>query len=243
MENTYYDITKEYPDMFRVTIYKTPYTPKSKDSKTKTTVKMDFGETNIDRSIRRTRRTLHDYVRCNDFDMFITFTFDPKKINRYDLDFTYLKMRQWLNNQGRKDPNFKYLIVPEKHKDGAIHFHALVQNAPFRMKKSNVIQDSRRVWNVLSFTYGFTNATYLPIDDDDAKDKAGNYIAKYITKEMITIHGKHRYFASRNLLKPETYYNAIYDIGIGQHLNHKTAVHETDYNVVHEMLKRDLFDK
>lgn len=241
-QNTYYDITKEYPTMYRVMIYKTPYTPKPRLKEIMNQISSKFPtEDNIERSIRRTRRTLHDYVLCNDFDLFATFTFDPKKIDRYDINAVYSKMSSWLWYQQRKDPNFKYLIVPERHKDGALHFHALMQNAPFDLKKTNVIQDSRRVYNIIQFRYGFTAVTHLPQNDPDAKSKAGNYISKYISKDMVIIHGKHRYKASRNLEKPLTYYNSIYDTGIHKHINFKTNISDNEYNSTYEVPK-DLLD-
>lgn len=234
MQKTYHDITKEYPDKYRVMIYKTPYTPKPR---TKEIIKkMNFNlEDSLARSVRRTRRTLHDYVGCNDFDLFVTFTFNPKKVSRYDVDSTFAKMNSWLWYQKHKNPEMKYLVVPERHKDGAIHFHALMQNTTFYLKKTNVIQDSRRVYNIGAFRYGFTTATYLPKDDNNAKGRAGNYIAKYITKDMVIIRGRHRYVASRNLEKPVKHINALYDLGLNNSIDITTKTYETDFNVGYEI--------
>lgn len=229
--------------MYRVILYKTPYTPKpQKENTRKMNLGSRFSENSGESSIRRTRRTLHDYVKCNDFDLFVTFTFDPKKIDRYDMTMTYLKMRTWIHNQVRKDPDFKYILVPEKHKDGAIHFHALMSGHPFPLKKTNVIQENKRVYNITAFRWGFTAATFLQKDDPDSKAKAANYIAKYITKDMITIHNKHRYIASRNLQKPITTYNKIYDTGLHSELNFKNQVSESAYNTIFEVNK-DMFEK
>lgn len=230
--------------MYRVILYKTPYTPKpQRENTNKMIPQSKFGlESSLDRSVRRTRRTIRDLVLCNDFDVFATFTFDPRKVNRYDVTVTYLKMRTWLNNQQKKDPDFKYIVVPEKHKDGAIHFHALLGNCPFDLKITKVIQENKRVYNITAFRFGFTAATYLPINDPDSKAKAGNYISKYIIKDMITIRNKHRYIASRNLEKPHTTYNDIYDNGLHSELNFKTQLSESAYNTIFEVPK-DLFDK
>lgn len=244
MNKTYYDITKEYPDMYRVMIYKTPFTPKpqQKNMDNMSELSKSIKESSSDRSVRRTRRILHDLVNCNDFTIFCTFTFDPKKVNRYDILVTYQKMHIWLTNQQRKDRNLKYLVVPEKHKDGAIHFHALISNYPFALKKTNVIADSRRVYNVPAFRWGFTAVTFLPTDDTDAKSKAGNYIAKYISKDMALVHNRHRYFASRNLSRPTVHYNSVYELGLNTHLNHKSELMETEFNTIYEVPK-DLLDK
>lgn len=223
--------------MYRVMLYKSPYTPKEN-----TTVKEKIKkviEDPFDSSIRRTKRNILDLVLCNDFDLFVTFTFDPAKVNRYDITAVYLKMTTWLYNQQRNAPDFKYLIVPERHKDGALHFHAVMSHAPFKLKKTNVIQDSRRVFNVSSFYWGFTNATHLDVED---KLKTANYISKYITKDMITTKNRRRYWASRNLQKPLKYYNEVYNLGINPLLDHKTHVHTTEFNDLYEVPK-NLFDR
>lgn len=130
--------------------------------------------------------------------MFVTFTFNPKKVNRYDLNACYLKMQSWLWRQQKKSNNeMKYIIVPEKHKDGAIHFHAVMSNYPGMIKKTNVIQNNRRVYNLTSFRFGFSNMQYL----DDDKQKVAAYVCKYITKDMITVSNRRRYWASKNLQK------------------------------------------
>ncbi|TAL14827.1 hypothetical protein EPN95_01210 [Patescibacteria group bacterium] len=218
-------------------LYKRPYSPKPYKEKNMSKMSFRSLEESQEFSIRRTRRTLHDLVRCNNFDLFVTFTFDPKKVNRYDMGATFVKMQSWLWRQHQKNHDFKYLIVPEKHKDGAIHFHALMADYPFSLKKTNVIQDSRRVFNITAFRFGFTNATYLP---DDDKDKVGNYIAKYITKDMITLHNKRRYWSSKNLKKPITYYNSVYDLGLNDHLDHTTEILETDFNTMFHVPKDSL---
>ena len=225
--------------MFRAILYKTPFTPTPLEQKNMSKLSFASKEDSVAFSIRRTRRTIHDLVKCNDFDLFVTFTFNPKKVDRYDMLGVYLKMQGWLRRQHNDNPDFKYLIVPEQHKDGAIHFHALMADYKFPLKKTNVIQDSRRVYNIDTFRFGFTNATYLPADD---KDKAANYIAKYITKDMVALHNKRRYWSSKNLLKPITRYNSIYETGLHKHLDFNTMVSESAYNTIYEVNK-DLFDK
>lgn len=235
-QKQYYDITKEYPDMYRVTVYKNPYIPKQNNEKLKIKIPT-LSDISDEFSIRRTKRTIHDYARCNSFDLFVTFTFSPKKVNRYDPEVCFARMQRWLFLQRRKSADFKYLIVPEKHKDGAIHFHAMMSGYPFELKKTRVIQDSRRVHNITAFRYGFTNATYIPDDDQNDRDKIANYICKYITKDMIKIHNKRRYWCSKNLQKPITHYNKIYDLGINSRLDHKSMIMETDYNFTYQIPK------
>jgi len=235
LEHQLNDVVKDYPTMYRVVIYKSPYDP-TKIKRNKNRALLGFlSADSLDRSIRRTKRTLYDYIECNDFDLFVTFTFSPKKVNRYDMDAVYMKMQGWLLRQRQKSSDFGYVIVPEKHKDGAIHFHALISNAPFPLKQTNVIQDGHRVHNITGFRFGFTNASKI---DPEDKKRALNYIAKYVTKDMVTIANRRRYWCSKNLKKPAVYHNAMYDIfGLRDALDHRTMTDENDFNVVYEVPK------
>lgn len=223
--------------MYRVTAYKYGFDPaklaqNNKDKKPKI---RKVTEDSIQRSVRRTKSVIYDYMMCNDFDYFVTFTFDPKKVNRYDPLVCYLKMQSWLHRQSRKYDNFKYIIVPEFHKDGAIHFHAPIAGYEGAMKKTNVIHEGKRVFNVTGFRFGFTTATKV-----DDRQKASAYLTKYITKDMQLVNNKKRYWSSRNLIKPTSLYNKIYDLGIQNLLKPKNVIYETDYNVIYEVPKVSL---
>ena len=116
-----------------------------------------------------------------------------------------------------KYENFDYIIVPERHKTGELHFHALINginekeftiainndkkskyyNQPLQRvrKKSG---EKYQVYNLQSFSkYGFTD-----VEKIESPDKVANYISKYITKELVTTFNKKRYWASKNLKKP-----------------------------------------
>lgn len=233
-ENLLYDTTKEYIEMYRTTVYKYPINlEKLKQKDINKKLKLSFSEDSLQRSVRRSRTAINDYVKCNQFDIFITFTFNPKKVDRYDLLGTYLKMQGWLGRQHRKYPDFRYIIVPEQHKDGAIHFHALISGFGGSLTKTRVIQNNKRVYNVNSFTFGFTNAQYL----DDDKQKATAYLCKYITKDMQLLSNRRRYWCSKNLIKPVVYHNRRYDLGLNKFLTHNNIITENEYNVVYEFPK------
>lgn len=232
-----YDITKEYTSMYRVTSYKYGFDPtkkKEKHKKYKIPTPTDMDES-LQVSVRRSRRAISDYVRCNQFELFVTLTFDPSKVDRYDLLGTYLKMQGWLHRQSRKHDDFKYLIVPERHKDGAIHFHALMAGIPEdKLKKTRVIQNNKRVYNLLSFKFGFTNVQYL----DEDIDKTTAYVCKYITKDMELISNRRRYWCSRNLRKPIKSYNFIFrNPDLDRFLTPDNLVVDSDYNQIYEFPK------
>lgn len=160
-------------------------------------------EENLERSLRRTQAELQDLIECNPFDWFGTFTFSPHKIDRYNPEEVKRVMSVWLNNARRKSPDMTYILVPERHKDGAIHFHALLGNFQGKMLQSGSHWQKQPIFNVLDFKFGFTNFTKIR-----SKAKTANYCRKYITKDMIfSEKNNRRYWRSKNLKTPPKTYN------------------------------------
>ena len=227
------NIVKIYPDLKKLTILKYK---KSRDAIITDTQKGEsiFQDSNLERSIRQTKTTITDYVLSNNFEIFATFTFSPKKVDRFDIDACKSKLRKWLQRQREKNPNLKYVIVPEKHKNGAIHFHALFENIDtFTLKKTKIRQEKRDVFTMTDWRFGFSNVKFI----DSNRIKVAAYITKYITKDMIQLENKKRYWSSRNLALPEKYYNAVDEFQIRPDL--QSLVYENFYLQMHEFVKND----
>jgi hypothetical protein len=168
-----------------------------------------------DSSLRRTRRKIKDYILCNGFELWVTFTFDPDKVNRQDPDKCKTKMADWLKNQQKRNGKFAYLIVPEFHKDNqSLHFHALLKNYPGKVSKSineatgsQRTQKGQKVYTLPRYTLGFTNVKIID-QSPESQSRLGSYISKYITKEMPLFFGKKRYWCSKGLLTPRVEYDA-----------------------------------
>lgn len=227
------NIVKIYPDLKKLTILKYK---KERYGDTNTIQKGEsiFQESNLERSIRQTKTQITDYVLSNNFEIFATFTFSPKKVDRFDIDACKYKLRKWLQRQREKNANLKYVIVPEKHKNGAIHFHALFENIDsFTLKKTKIRQENRDVFTLVDWRYGFSNVKFI----DSNRIKIAAYITKYITKEMITIENKRRYWSSHNLALPEKFYNDVNRFDIRPDL--QSLVYENAYLQMHEFAKND----
>lgn len=153
----------------------------------------------LDDSIRRTKRTISDIVLCNNFDLFCTFTFDPKKVDRNDPEKCKKVMAKWLNRQQTTHGKFDYIIVPEWHKKGtALHFHALLKNYNGKLSPATTkTKQQRPIYNIKSYRSGFSTA--VPIDNTP---KVSSYIKKYITKDMPMFQNKKRYWCSTGLIRP-----------------------------------------
>lgn len=232
-------IVKEYPnDKYKVTVFNNPLIiPKPKKGRTVNRSSEKPSDDAITESLRRTRTTIFDYALSNDFEYFVTFTFNPKKIDRYSIDETFNTMKYWLNRQKKHSPDFAYVIVPEFHKDGAIHFHALIRAYNGDMKPTKIFQNGKRVYNVTGFTSGFTNAQKM----DDNQEKTAGYITKYITKDTINRFNKRRYWASKNLQKPIKRYESLEALNLSQYIiDDNIAYHSEDYNISVYQFKRNL---
>lgn len=194
--------------MLKIIIYHQTYYLPQNDRTTIKNTKNINKETDQDRSIRRTKRSIEDIILSNNFDLWCTFTFNPKKIDRQNHIKCKLAMRTWLLNQRKRNsPDLKYLVVPELHKDGAIHFHALLKNYNGKLKDTGITtKTGQSIYNANTFTLGFTE--FVKIDSN--KDALAKYITKqYITKDMPLFLGKQRYYASQNLERPTSHVNGL----------------------------------
>lgn len=164
-------------------------------------------------SLKRSKKKVYDYARSNEWDWFVTFTFSQKKVNRFDYDECVKKLSYWLNYLKKCSPALSYLVVPERHKDGAWHFHGLfagvsesqiVWSGRYVVKRyrksgrSKFVRTSEKIYQVGSYKLGWMTATRVR-----DKERATSYITKYLTKELLDgLYGRKRYWVSRNLLLP-----------------------------------------
>ncbi len=130
-------------------------------------------------NVSRARRRVFEIAKCNNFELFVTLTLDSECINRYNVEEVKKAVRKWLNNITQRK-GIKYLIVPELHKDGALHFHALMTKGLLKLIDSgHKDKNGHTVFNLPQWKYGFSTAIEVYGDFDGAC----KYISKYITKD------------------------------------------------------------
>jgi hypothetical protein len=151
----------------------------------------------------RAKRQVIEYALNNTFNWFVTITFDKNKIDRYDSKLLEKKIRSWLNHIPR-DYNTKtpsYIMVPEYHKDKAIHYHLLINMENNKLKylynhkewKKPVYKDTH-----LFKKYGRNNWVKI----DQYTEPIGLYLSKYITKLPDKMNTQY-YFSSQGLNQSE----------------------------------------
>lgn len=161
--------------------------------------------------MKRAVDKIYDLAFQNEWNYFMTITIDPEQFDSKDIKEVYKRLRNWLSDRV-KLKGLKYLLIPEQHKNGGIHAHALINDcfklehsgrylysgkaykAETLQKKGIDISLLKPVYNVPEWKYGFSTA--IPVDGNPAR--LACYITKYITKDCKKIFGKY-YFSSRNL--------------------------------------------
>lgn len=167
------------------------------------------------KSYNRARNKLFDLLMCTTaFDSFVTLTLSPDAIDRYNYKAVVDKLGVWLDNRVRRN-GLTYTLVPERHKDGAIHFHGLVNMDGLKVERARyqnsgrLIYDrcKRPIYNVSDFPLGFS--TCVPLSGDNARQATAKYCYKYITKSHGDKVGGRYYLSGGNLGRPRyTYFNA-----------------------------------
>jgi len=110
------------------------------------------------------------------------------------------KLNAWLSNQVQRR-GLRYVLVPERHKDGAVHFHGFFNDVLDRVDSGTMIPPEggrpkkprskaqraawaagggRVVWNLPGWSLGFTTALELVGE----YSRAVSYVCKYIGKQQ-----------------------------------------------------------
>lgn len=164
-------------------------------------------------SFNRTKNAVYSYSRQCSWNYFITLTFDSSKADRYDYKDCTKKARNWFSNQKKRyAPDLKYLCVPERHKDGAWHMHALIADTGDMIfedsgrvsykgkafKRTAQLSKFPTIFNLSGWRYGWSTAT-------EVRDthRVSSYLVKYITKDLCSyLKSANRYFRSNNISPP-----------------------------------------
>ncbi len=159
-------------------------------------------------SIRRAKCAVFDIAKMNKFKYFVTLTLDAEKIDRYAIIPIKKKLIKWLNNMEQRH-DLHYLLLPEYHKDGAIHMHMLCSGNLRLIETDKKDKAGRTIYNVDNWKLGFSTAIIMDGDNENVS----KYVTKYVTKDSRKIFGKFYYSGGKNLVRevPTTYFNSDYN--------------------------------
>lgn len=197
---------------------------------------------NAVRSMNRSKNNLMDILKSNEFNFFVTLTFDKTKIDRLDDNKTRKAFTQWANNITRNLPNLIYVAVPEYHKKGGLHFHLLIGGATAEdlgLEDSGKRVKSGRckgqiIFNVSKWNRkGFSTATEI-LDTNAVKF----YLSKYLTKSKVDprFYNKKRFYVSRNIKRPQVE-KASYPCN--DMFNIFDSIDKADFNIDYEDVEKE----
>ena len=157
----------------------------------------------MERSMRRARSRVRRLALSNDFRWFVTLTLDKEKVDRYDAAQVVRKLTTWAHNQVRRK-GLSYILVPERHKDGAIHFHGFFNDALEAIASGHRDKQGHMIYNLPGWSLGFTAA--IEVYGDYAGAVA--YVCKYIGKQGDKPAGRW-YYSGGDLREPAAVYGEI----------------------------------
>ena len=179
----------------------------------------------LKRAVRRARSQVRDLALCNPFTHFVTLTLDQTQVDRYDMASITRKLNAWLSNQVQRR-GLIYVLVPERHKDGAVHFHGFFNDALEMVDSGTMVppgggkprkprskaqraawaaQGGHVVYNLPGWSLGFTTAMRLYGDYHSAVAYVCKYIGKDMDQEGAKIGGRW-YYSGGALARPEVEY-------------------------------------
>ena len=157
----------------------------------------------MQRSMRRARGKLRRLALANEFRWFVTLTLDPQKVDSHNGKAVVQKLNSWCSNMVQRN-GLKYILVPERHKKGGIHFHGFFNDCLEVVDSGHTDKQGHKIYNLPQWSLGFTTAIELY----DDYQKAVGYVCKYIGKEGEKPAGRW-YYSGGDLVDPEVEYIEI----------------------------------
>ena len=202
------------------------------------TRKGSVSDVKSDNNISRAKNRVFELALCNPWNIFLTFTLDPRKYNRDDLQKFQRDISQFIRNYNRNHSlNIKYLLIPEEHKKGGWHMHGFLMGLPdehlrlFTLSEKlpkyirEKLKNGQAVyeWEPYRKKFGFC-------DLEMVKDQfaVSAYVTKYITKDLdrtVKESGAHLYYCSQGLARSVVVFKGKANDGL-------VYDYESDYNSV-----------
>jgi hypothetical protein len=172
---------------------------------------------NTKKNQRRAKNRVIDLINSNiylwfkdngkpEIPTFLTLTFRKNVTNIKYAKTEFFDFIRRLNYYvyEEKTSKLKYIAVTEFQKRGAVHYHVIFFNMPYRPR-----QILRRVWG----------NGHIDIQAVESAKDAGAYVTKYMVKDFedLRLKGEKAYFCSKGLLKPKiVYHQPLIDLLIRQ---------------------------
>lgn len=202
------------------------------------TRKGSVSDVKSDNNISRAKNRVFELALCNPWNIFLTFTLDPKKYNRNDLGKFRKDLSQFVRDYNKKyGLAIKYLLIPEEHKKGGWHMHGflmglldehlrlftLSEKLPKYIREKLKSGQAVYEWEPYRKKFGFCD---LEVVKDQFAVSA--YVTKYITKDLdrtVRESGAHLYYCSQGLSRSVVIFRGKANDGL-------VYDYESDYNSI-----------
>lgn len=202
------------------------------------TRKGSVSDVKSDNNISRAKNRVFELALCNPWNIFLTFTLDPKKYNHNDLGKFRKDLSQFVRDYNKKyGLAIKYLLIPEEHKKGGWHMHGFLMGLPnehlrlftLSEKLPKYIREKLKSgqavyeWEPYRKKFGFCD---LEVVKDQFAVSA--YVTKYITKDLdrtVRESGAHLYYCSQGLSRSVVIFRGKANDGL-------VYDYESDYNSI-----------
>ena len=152
-------------------------------------------------SITRAKSKIREYVANSNFNAFCTFTFSGRNFDRNN----FMECRKFITYYfTHKLMVSSWLVVPEFHADGAIHFHGFMDIDKKSLKYGYSKKDSHSRMHMHFYSeminrdIGRNDFQFFDPMSPDALKSVCAYILKYVTKDVAKVFPL-VYFCSRGL--------------------------------------------
>lgn len=198
-----YDITivKQYGDNILKVVNLNACRKRNVEMERKYIPKNSVNEKKLDNNIARAKARVKEYVLCNSWQYWCTFTISPERFDRYNLGTYQKAFSEFLHNFNKKRTSkITFVLVPEMHEDGAWHMHGLLSGF-----EAGDLYENRfgyLGWKAYEERFGYISMS--PVRD---VEKTASYALKYMTKDKaknVAELGGHLYYSSHGLKTAET---------------------------------------
>lgn len=162
-------------------------------------IKLSMSSVDVGRlknNLSRLRSRCLEYGLCNTWDWFATLTVSSDR-PRDDLKAIKSQLSKWLDNyKQRSCPSLRYMLIPEFHDKGGVHFHGFFSGLdiscldryevgkPMSKSIARMVRSGRCLYRWVPYDSAFGFNSFEAVQNGEA---AARYMIKYITKDLIDV--------------------------------------------------------
>lgn len=200
----------------------------------------------VERATRRAKINAFDIILCNPcLDTFATFTYKPdEELDKSSYEECYKKLGVWLSNRVQRR-GLMYVIVPERHKSGDIHFHGIMNSSALSLERAYspkgraLSRNGKPIFNLQDWKAGFSTAQIIG-DASSDREAVAKYVFKYMGKQAgQKIGGRYCLIGGQNIVRPRYAYGNSVDEFLGEHVYEEPCKYDREVKIGDQLEYRE----